>query len=217
MERYIVWDVDGTIVDTRRAIAQSYLHALSCVGVDEDDGTCIYPFVGRRSTLIFSERHCLAGDALDHAIREYAHYFETEGLALCTLYPGMGELLHDLQRAGACMTVASARSRRQLDMLFRRLDIADLFGCVCATETDHKAADKPQLVKNCIQYMGVRPADCVMVGDRIYDIRGGQIAGTRSIGVTFGFGTREELLQCAPDAIVDDAAALRVLLLGDSG
>ena len=215
MERYIVWDVDGTVVDTRRAIAESYLHALKSIGIDDDHGTRIFPYVGRRSTLIFSEHHHLEGEALKTAIKAYARYFETEGLALCTLYPGMADLLESLRQADVLMTVASARSRRQLNMLFCQLDIAQFFGCVCATETDHKAADKPQMVRNCIAFMGVNPQDCVMVGDRIYDIQGGQKAGTRSIGVTFGFGTREELDECAPDHIVDDVAALSALLLGD--
>jgi phosphoglycolate phosphatase len=215
LERYIIWDVDGTVVDTRRAIAQSYLYALKHVGVEESDGTRVYPFVGRRSTLVFSECHGLSGEPLAAAIAAYQRYFEKEGIELCALYPGMGELLSVLRGRGARMSVASARSHRQLTMLFDRLRIGHAFDCVFATETDHKAADKPKLVGDCIAFMGASPQDCVMVGDRIYDIEGGQKAGTRAIGVTYGFGTREELHACAPEHIVDDVDALAALLLGD--
>ncbi len=215
MERYIIWDVDGTVVDTRKAVATSYLYALSAVGIEETDGTRIFPYVGRRSSLVFSECHRLDGEILQKALAAYAAYFESEGLAMCTLYPGMEELLMELKRRGAVMTVASARSKRQLDMLFDRLGVAKYFDLIRATETNLIPADKPKLVRECIDFMGVQPSDCVIVGDRIYDIQGGQLSGTRSIGVTFGFGTREELLACAPDIIVDDVASLRALLLGE--
>jgi len=215
LERYIVWDVDGTVVDTRQAVAQSYLHALSVVGIEETDGTRIFPYVGRRSTLIFSEYHHLMGEKLEKALAAYADYFENKGLSLCVPYAGMEELLSRLKQKGALMTVASARGKGQLDLLFSKLGIAHYFDLIRATETNHKAADKPKLVRDCIDFMGVKPGDCVMVGDRIYDIQGGQLAGTRSIGVTFGFGTREELLDCAPDHIVDDVTALGSLLLGE--
>lgn len=215
MERYIIWDVDGTVVDTRRAIAESYLFALGRVGIAQSDGTRIFAYVGRRSTLIFSELHGLDGERLQLAIDAYKAHFEGPGLALCALYPGMDELLRTLKSRGALMSVASARSASQLSMLLRKLGIEDLFDCIHATETDHQAADKPKLVSKCIAFMGVKPSDCVMVGDRIFDIEGGQRMGTRSIGVTYGFGSREELLSCAPDYIVDDVTSLSLLLLGE--
>ncbi|MBQ9988132.1 MAG: HAD hydrolase-like protein [Clostridia bacterium] len=214
MEKYIVWDVDGTVVDTRQAVADSYLYACEQVGIEETDGTRIFTYVGRRSTLIFSEYHKLEGERLQKAYDAYAEYFNTTGIEKAALYPGMAELFRELKANGAKMTVASARSLSQLTMLFERLNFSDAFDLIRATETNHKAADKPQLVRECIAFMGVKPEECVMIGDRIYDIAGGQTAGTRSIGVTFGFGTREELVECAPDAIVDDVAALRALLLG---
>ena len=214
MERYIIWDIDGTVVDTRKAISSAYLHALSVLGIEEQDGTRIYQYVGKRSSLIFSECHNLAGEALQKARDAYYGFFETTGLAMCDLYPGIQELLCELQQNGAVMTVASARGQGQLDMMLDKLGIASYFSLVLGTELNHLAADKPKLVRECIDFMGAAPQQCVMVGDRIYDIQGGQLSGTRSIGVTYGFGTREELNQCAPDAIAEDVASLRALLLG---
>ncbi len=214
MERYIIWDIDGTVVDTRKAISSAYLHALSVLGIEEQDGTRIYQYVGKRSSLIFSECHNLSGESLQKARDAYYGFFETTGLAMCVLYPGIQELLCELQQNGAVMTVASARGQGQLEMMLDKLGIASYFSLVLGTELNHQAADKPKLVRECIDFMGVAPQQCVMVGDRIYDIQGGQLSGTRSIGVTYGFGTREELNQCAPDAIVEDVASLRALLLG---
>ena len=215
MERHIIWDVDGTLIDTRQAVATSYLYALKSVGILETDGARIFPYVGRRSSLVFTECHHLEGDVLQKALAIYASFFESEGLSMCAPYCGIKELLEELKKRGAVMTVASARSKRQLDMLFSRLDVAKYFDLIRATETNLIPADKPKLVRECIDFMGMQPHDCVMVGDRIYDIQGGQVSGTRSIGVTFGFGSREELLACAPDSIVDDIASLRSLLLGE--
>lgn len=209
----IIWDIDGTVVDTRESIAQAYAHVCTKMGLQEDDYTRIYSFVGRRSTLIFDEVHHLQGDAFEEAMALYGGFFQHTGIGLAKLYPGIRELLYELREQGATMTVASARGSAQLQMLFEAVGLADAFDFVRATETNRKAANKPQLVRDCIAYMQVPAEECVMIGDRIYDIEGGQKAGTRSIGVTYGFGTREELVQCAPDCIVDDVPALRDILL----
>ena len=210
----IIWDIDGTVVDTRESISRAYAHVCTEMGLKEDDYTRIFSFVGRRSTLIFDEVHHLTGDAFEQAMALYSGFFQHTGIGLAKLYPGIRELLRELRERGATMTVASARGNAQLHMLFEAVGLTDAFDFVRGTDNNRKAADKPQLVRECIDFMQVPATACVMIGDRIYDIQGGQKCGTRSIGVTYGFGTRQELVACAPDRIVDDVPSLRDALVG---
>ncbi len=217
MERYIIWDIDGTIVDSRGTVAESYLHALKCLDIEKDDPTRINPYKGKRGAFVYTYQHHLTGERLQVAVKAYSEHMRGKGLCLCSLYPGMKDLLQALIKKGAKMTIATARIKQDLESFLDRFGITGYFDCICASENSRMAADKPALVRECVDFMNVRPQDCVMVGDSIFDLLGGKQAGTRCIGVTYGFGTREALEKCEPDHIVDTVTELRTLLLGENG
>lgn len=208
----IIWDIDGTVVDTRGAMATAYQYACEQMGLQEDDPRRIFKYVGQKSSKVFVDQHGLSGAALDRAIDLYNHCFLTRGVHDAALYPGMEALLCDLKAAGCRMTVATARSDRSLFPLFDANGLSDTFDHIACTYDSKTKVDKAALVRACIDYLGMPAERCVMIGDRIFDIAGGKDNGTMTIGVTFGFAHEEEVLSSGADYVAHSVEQLRDIL-----
>ena len=210
---YIIFDIDGTVVDSHQAMLHAYAHTCQTLGLAEDDWNRVFTYVGRRTTLIFNLYHGLQGEAYRRAAEIYYNYSLEKGLADLALYPGMGKLLEALREKGAVLTVATARTEAQLEAVLSAVDIRDYFTHIAACKDYGAEADKAALCKACIDYMGIEPRQAVMIGDRKFDIEGGKRAGAQTIGVGYGFALAGELMEAKPDYIVDSVEELHLLLL----
>lgn len=110
LTKSIIWDIDGTVIDTRNAMASAYRVACEEMGLKEDNYRRIFAYVGQKSSKVFVDQFGLAGAAYDEAIDRYNRAFLTQGVHDADLYPGMRALLADLKQAACQMTVATARS-----------------------------------------------------------------------------------------------------------
>ena len=127
LTKSIIWDIDGTVIDTRNAMASAYRVACEEMGLKEDNYRRIFAYVGQKSSKVFVDQFGLAGAAYDEAIDRYNRAFLTQGVHDADLYPGMRALLADLKQAACQMTVATARSNRSLFPLFEANGLMDTF------------------------------------------------------------------------------------------
>ena len=127
LTKSIIWDIDGTVIDTRNAMASAYRVACEEMGLKEDNYRRIFAYVGQKSSKVFVDQFGLTGAAYDEAIDRYNRAFLTQGVHDADLYPGMRTLLADLKQAGCQMTVATARSNRSLFPLFEANGLMDTF------------------------------------------------------------------------------------------
>jgi len=206
----IVFDLDGTVVNTIPLIIASYEHAMwSVLGVrptpEEARG-----WIGQTLTATFSQRHPeRARELVESYIAWNADHLEE----MLREYPGTDELLADLVRCGA--RVGAVTSKRHSSAA-RTLEVAGLAGAlpvlVAMEDTDlHKPNPEPLLLA--LQKLGVSADRCVYVGDAVVDVQAARAAGMAAIAVTWGAGEPADLHAAGPLAVVDTMAELRQQLL----
>jgi phosphoglycolate phosphatase-like HAD superfamily hydrolase len=220
--RLLVWDFDGTLADTYAAIQRSTDAALTAHGRPPCDPALLRTTVG----LTLAEALALVvGDddptLIGSLVAVYRETFTTDGPALCSLYPGIADLLAELAGRGAACAVATSRRRVSTEDLLARFGVADRFVTVhCESDLGPgRGKPCPDLVLSACTAAGVDPGDAVVIGDAPVDIGMGRAAGATTIAVAWGHGDPGALLAAGPDHVVGDLAELRAILAatGDLG
>jgi phosphoglycolate phosphatase len=210
--RAVLLDFDGTLVDPRDGLLDSFVHGLAAVGVSVDDKTTLEPLIGPPIRFGFSTYLGLSEPSLSVAVEAFRHYLGTKGVLEYAPYEGVIELLDDLLAAGTTLAVVTSKSLPFVELIVEHLAITVDFAAVVTSSLDGSIADKADLVALALRRLGLAPADAVMVGDREFDIIGAKANQVSSIGVLWGYGSRAELEAAAADAIAEDVDALRSLL-----
>jgi phosphoglycolate phosphatase len=214
----VVFDLDGVLVDSRRAITASIRHALTSNGHPDQPSASLERFIGPPLSLTMAELTgapiaSAANDALVGAYRE--HYGATLH-AGTDLMPGIADALDRLGRDHV-LAVATAKPRVFSEPLLQALGLGGAFAHVAAPDASVRVPDKADAVREAMQAIGAERG--VMVGDRAVDVVGGHANGMPVVGALWGFGSRDELEQAGADALAHDATELpglvAALLSGD--
>ncbi len=206
----VIFDLDGTLVDSVELIVRSFDHAAREVLGLELPRERLIEHVGRplreQMALLDEER----ADDLVKAYREYNH---REHDRMLRLYPGMAELLLRLRARGAAIGLVTSKSRATTEMAFALTGIDQLLGAsVCADETEHHKP-RPEPLLRCLELLGAEGGEgAVYVGDAPYDLQAAKAAGVRSVAVTWGVFAEAPLAAQAPDRLVRDVGELATVL-----
>ena len=211
--RLVIFDVDGTLIDSQRFILGAMQRAFERAGLPVPPEEATLAIVGLSLPqamdalvpgLTAPERDRLAALYKDSFIRLRE---ETGGEANAPLYPGAREALARLDRAGYLLSVCTGKGRRGLDHVLRshRLD-----GLFIGTQTADDAPSKPhpEMVRKCLAATGVAPECAVMVGDSTYDMVMAREAGAHAIGVTWGYHRPDRLAAAGAARLVESFEAL---------
>lgn len=206
-----IFDVDGTLIDPRVGLTASMRYAFEKIGQpyspEYDRGFFIGPAIGE--TL----RELLPTDALAaQALSHYRDHFGTEGFAMCRVYDGIPELLARLAVNGRTLFVATARSQRFSDLLMSHFGLAPHFHTMYGTGMNGEFYDKAELVQHIVRTHALPAERTAIIGDRRYDIEAGHASGIHTIGVTYGYGTHDELMQAGAHRIAHSVAELAMVL-----
>lgn len=207
----VLFDLDGTVIDTGPLIAESFRHAVRTVLGKTIDDEEMLAYVGGWS---LREQMCrLAPDRARELVEAYRAYNEPRhaGLEFCA---GMHELLVELRAEGVRLGLATAKRRSTVEIAFRYLpQLEGLFDAiVCAEDTErHKPDPAPLLLA--LSRLGGEPEKAAYVGDSPFDVEAAQAAGLRSIAVSWGgIHDQERLRLAGPDALVSNSAELKIAL-----
>ncbi|MEM8492500.1 MAG: HAD hydrolase-like protein [Pseudomonadota bacterium] len=205
----VFFDLDGTLTDPQLGIVRSIRHALDRLGVEalaDDDLTwCIGP------PLQVSLARLVGDVRVPQALRYYRERFGDIGWKENELYPGITEALTHLTTNGATLYVATSKPLVFAERILRHFELAEFFDRIFGSELDGTLSDKADLLRFALRE--ARPSDTpTMVGDREHDIIGARANRLRSIGLTYGYGSREELVQAGADVIVETTSQISVAL-----
>ena len=186
---WVLFDLDGTLTQSEEGIWNCARHALDKMGFPEPDEATLRKFIG--PPLMWSFRN-LAGMTEEQALQAqtvYRERYNAVGLFENRVYPGIRYSLRCLKKAGAHLGVVTGKPEKPTKRILEHFGIAPYFESVlCAT--DNKA-DKEQMIRNSLPE---GYGEAWMVGDRKFDMEGGRLAGIHTLGVTYGYGSEEELL-----------------------
>jgi len=202
----VLFDLDGTVIDSGAIILASMRHAAKEVLGAEPSDELLMAAVGGPG--LEAQMHALAPDHVDELVTVYRAHNEPlhEELVCCA---GVQDVLVRLREEGRRLGIVTAKRRVTVELAFAVLPLRDLFETVVGgDETErHKPDPEPLLVA--AGRLGADPGDCAYVGDSPFDIRAAKAAGMHAVAVTWGgIHDRAKLEAEAPDAIVDRAEEL---------
>ncbi len=207
----ILLDLDGTLTDPGVGIERCLRHALSTLG-REPRHIDLTRAIGPPLRQVLGP--WLAGapeETIDEAIRLYRRRYATCGWFENAVYPGVLDLLEGIRARGWRATVVTSKLEPIAVRVLEHFALAPYLTGVYGTRPGELGA-KPDLIVRVLDCEGIDPAEAVVVGDRLHDVRGARACGVDAIGVPYGYGSREELEREGASWICDSpASVLRVL------
>lgn len=217
MYEYIMFDLDGTISDPKVGICTSVQTALKQMGIEVADINELTPFIGPPLRDSFRNFYGIKEEDIERTIGYYRERFSTVGLYENELYDGIFDLLKELHDAGKKLSLTSSKPEVFVKKILDFFKITEFFDVITGSDLAGKRENKKMIIDDSIAGLfGDKPVDLskvVMVGDRKFDIEAAIEAGVSNIGVSYGYGSKEELSKAGADIIVDSVEELRRELL----
>jgi len=200
----ILFDLDGTLTDSREGIVKCLEYALSRSGVPVPPPEALSGHIGHPLRDIFRN---LLGDpgpeAVETAVRLYREHFESVGVLYNKVYPGVLDMLEGIRGRGWDAYVVTSKAETASRQVVSHFALDRFFAAVYGSDMDGARADKGELIEYVLEKESIAPVDAVMVGDRADDVRGALVNGLPSVGVTYGYGARSELVEAGATWVCD--------------
>ena len=208
----VVFDLDGTLIDTIPLIVASHRHAVQTVlGRDFSDDV-LRSGIGRP---LIDQMRVFDEPRAQELFDSYRVWNHANTARLLGRFDGVDEVLVRLAAAGAAIGVATSKSRDAVNLAFSLQPPVVPFQAIVTMEDSALHKPHPEPVLMAIAKLGAEPADAVYVGDAPYDIEAAVAAGCSAVGVTWGVATAEVLAAAGADAVARTPAELATILLGD--
>jgi phosphoglycolate phosphatase len=211
-----LFDLDGTLTDPKAGITRSVQYALDKLGRPVPEANELTWMIG--PPLIASFTKLLGGpEDAQEALRLYRERFGVTGLFENEVYAGIPALLRDLRQQGIRLFVATSKPHVYARRILEHFDLSQFFSDIYGSELDNRNADKRDLIRHILEQERFDPMDAVMIGDRKHDAIGAKANGLASIGVTWGYGSRQELLDAGVACLVEAPQDLAEPILTRTG
>ena len=239
----VIFDLDGTLIDSRIGIHASIVHTLKEMGAPAVDQELLTQFIGPPLIDSFQSVCGMTETDAERAVAVYKDYFAVEGIKGFEVYEGVPEMLWLLRASGVRMAIATTKDEIFGREIALNADFMPFLEVVIGSDREGTMIRKPELIAAALSALnlpaapseslaqaGVSPSPhsgesrnpsgspatprIVMVGDHALDILGAKANNIASIAVTYGFGNNEELRGAKPDHTANSVTELRNLLLG---
>ena len=205
MPQLIFFDLDGTLTDPRVGITRSIQHALHKFGIEPPSCEKLTKYIGPPLIDSFAE---IVGDArATKALEYYRERFSEFGWKENEVYPGIRDTLGKLRNADFRLCVATSKPEIFARRIVEHFEIDQYFDAIYGAELDGTRSDKSELLRFALTETAPSGA-AAMIGDRKHDVIGAIANGMQAIGVTWGYGSREELQAAGATILVDTPEAL---------
>jgi pyrophosphatase PpaX len=202
----VLFDLDGTVIDSGAIILASMRHAaIEVLGVEVPDEQLMAAVGGPG---LEAQMQALSPDRADELVTVYRAHNEPlhDELVCCA---GMDEVLVQLKDEGRRLGIVTAKRRQTVELAFARIPIEHLFETVVGGDETKKHKPDPEPLVLALERLGAAPDDAVYVGDAPFDVKAAKAAGLYSVGVSWGgIHGRERLEAEEPDALVDTTEEL---------
>lgn len=209
----ILFDLDGTLTNPKEGIINSILFALKKLEIRENNVNELDSFIGPPLRESFKTRYNLTDIKADQAVNVYREYFSTQGLFENEPYFGVEELLEALSINNFKLYVATSKPTVFAQQILRHFNLEKYFIEIIGSNLDNSRTDKTEIISHVVSAHQLKTSKSIMVGDRKYDIIGAKNNSVKTIGVTYGYGSLEELTLCKPDLIAENCTELKNIFL----
>lgn len=198
----ILFDLDGTVVDSKPGILASSAAALRALG-HRPDGLQIDNLIGPPLEEAMAEILGRFGDdRVGEAVIAYRSHYGSAGFLETTVYPGIPAALDRLLAMEATLYIATSKRTVFAEQILRHLGLLDRFAGVYGSEPGGAFDRKGDLIADVMRRHGLSPDRCMMVGDRRQDVEGGRMNDVSTVGVLWGYGDLAELTSAGAGQLV---------------
>lgn len=214
MYKNILFDLDGTLTDPGLGITNSVAYSLSKLEIDVPDRESLYKFIGPPLINSYMEFYGFNEEKADLGVKYYREYFSAKGIYENKVYPGIESLLRSLKSVEKSLILATSKPEVFAVRIMEHFNLIQYFDFVCGSTLDKSRNTKADVIAYALKSADISLRDeCIMVGDREHDIIGAKRNKIKSIGVLYGYGTKDELINSGADHIADTVPDLQKLLL----
>ena len=206
----VLFDLDGTLTDPAQGICSSVIYAIQKTGRKTGPIEKYYKYIGPPLLRSFEVHENATPEEAQTLLAYYRERFSTVGLFENEVYPGIAELLRDLKAAGCRIAVATGKPTVYSVRILEHFELLQYIDFVSGIELGREGTEKCENIAQALYKLGITDREnVVMVGDRSHDIIGAKQCRIHSIGVLYGYGSREELEAEDAETVVDSVEALR--------
>ncbi len=201
----VLFDLDGTIIDSFPGITKCVQYALKTQGIEVQDRNELRDFIGPPLKDSFQRRYQFDDETAEFLVKKYRERFDVEGIFENELYPGVEEALRFLKDRGYPLALASSKPEEACRRILEKYGLLAYFDEVVGATLDGKISTKEEVLEEVFRRMDIEsPKDCILIGDTIYDVKGAKNAGMDCIAVSYGFGETADLKEAGAVCICKD-------------
>jgi pyrophosphatase PpaX len=197
----ILFDLDGTLVNTYELILQSFLHTFQHFGFHQIKKEDCYKFIGPTLVESFST---IAPDKVEEMVHYYREFNKEHHDELVREFPGVNEAIQSLSQQGYKLGVVSTKVRETVLKGLRKTNLLPYFPVVITLDEVEKAKPDPEPLFKAMHLLDAKPDNTLMVGDSYHDILGAKNSGVGSVGVSWTIQGKDYLKKYNPDYVIDD-------------
>jgi HAD superfamily hydrolase (TIGR01549 family) len=208
----VLCDLDGTLVDSRTDIAVAFQHAWrTVIGGTPPTVSAIGQHIGKPlAGMVYDLGGLWSASMAGAFLTAYRHAYAQQDACCTQVYP---EVIATLQALSSfTLGIVTTKEPAEAQIVMRRLGLSPFFQHIQGASPDLRLKPAPDTVLAALATLHCAAPQALMVGDTPADILAGKAAGVVTCAVTYGFGGREALLQCAPDYVIDTFAGLLPLM-----
>ncbi len=202
MYKTYLFDLDGTITDPGIGITDSVMYALSKFGIKVEERSQLYRFIGPPLLDSFRDFYGFDKTKAEQAVSYYREYYRDKGIYGCYVYDGIEMLLQTLRAKECHILLATSKPQPFARQILEHFNLSQYFDVLAGSDFENVRNTKAKVIAYALATFannkGVTEQEikesAVMVGDRFHDVKGANENGIPTIGVTFGYGSKEELV-----------------------
>jgi pyrophosphatase PpaX len=201
----ILFDLDGTLIDTNDLIIKSFLHTLEQYYPGQYKREDVLPFMGPTLFDTFSKMNPEKVEEMSNVYRTFNKEKHDE---LVKEFPGVWDTVKTLKESGFKLAIVTAKMSDVAMMGMKLTKIAPFFDVIVANDHVEKPKPDPESLYKALEALGSRPEEAIMVGDNKHDILAGKNAGMKTVGVAWSLKGREFLNTFEPDYMLEEITDL---------
>ena len=209
----VLFDLDGTLTDPAEGITNSVVYALKKMGIEPPSKKELLKFIGPPLAESFEKFYSFSKEDALKAVDFYREYFAPKGIFENRIIEGMDSLVKNLKSRNKKIILATSKPKVFADEILKHFNFYDYFDLTVGSNLDGSLTDKAEVIALALEKAQITElSSVVMVGDRCHDMIGAVKNKITPVGVTFGYGSKEELLNSGAKYIADTVSELEDIL-----
>lgn len=211
--RAVLFDLDGTLIDSSEGIAKSAQYALQHYGIEEKDLSRFRKFIGPPLVKSFQKYYGFSESQSVEAVSIYRERYNKIGLYECSLYPGVRQCIEELKDMGYLIGMASSKPEESCRRILEHFGILTLFDDVVGATFDGRIDTKEEVLNEVLRrWKDVPREEMCLIGDTMFDVEGANKVNIACIAVSFGFGDVAQMTEAGACCVCDRMQDLPALI-----